>query len=152
MNTKTLKTKMGKLLQTGFLIAGVVLSMTISSTSATELVHDDFNGTQLAPIWRLHSGYATVADGWVSLSGSTPGTRGGYIVTGENSNWSDYHLTTRVIMEGGGDNWYNAPVKVRVQTLSGHNRGTYYEIELMSSLWSGGGAGVALLKCVNDVA
>ena len=99
--------------------------------------------------------------GWVTLWGSTPGTRGGYIVTGEGTAWSDYHVSTRFIAEGGGSlcvegppcAWYVAIVKVRVQILRGDNRGTYYEVYMWSppsEATTHRGAGISIVKVVND--
>jgi hypothetical protein len=154
-------TNLQKILTIFWLMIGALLGGPSSSVYAATLVHDDFKGSALQPIWRLHQGYASVQKGWVTLSGSTDGTRGGYIVTGEGSAWSDYRLSTRVVTEGGGTAcaegppcaWYVAMVKVRVQTLRGDVRGTYYDVQMWtppSEKTTHRGAFVGLLKVVDD--
>lgn len=110
------------------------------------LLHDDFDGPDLDPAWRVQRGYAdlvTIAgNGWVDLHGSSPGTRDAAIVTGEHSDWSDYRFSTRFFAEGGGDGWYMALIHFRVQEMIGWDDGTYYYFWISTPAW-GDSPGVA---------
>ncbi|MBX9926090.1 MAG: FxDxF family PEP-CTERM protein [Hyphomicrobiaceae bacterium] len=120
----------------------LALSMSLTAPAVGKmLLTDDFSGTSLDPLWTVQRGFANVANGFVSLHGSSPGTRDSNIQTAVNDqSWTDYHLSTRFIADGGGDNWYNAFIHFRIQELEPTTwyDGQYYFLLIGTSLWPNG--------------
>jgi hypothetical protein len=127
------------------------------SAHAEVLLFDDFDGSSLSPTWTIKQGFATVGGGYVDVHGSTPGSRDGWIVAneGRGNPWSDYHFSTHLIADGGGDGWYHGDLAFRVQDWHGWTMGTFYRITLNTPIWSGGagaqgGGAIALSRYVDD--
>lgn len=124
---------------------GLVLS---SAAIANILLVDDFDGNALDPAWTLDRGYADVGGGFVDLHGSTAGSRDAYIYTAlADRSWTDYHVSTRFIADGGGNNWYRGEVLFRVQSVGFWTRGDYYSVAFTTPLWgSNEGASWSLVR------
>ena len=118
--------------------------------SAGVIFNDNFSGNGLSSDWVVNRGYADVNNGYVELYGSTSGTRDGFINTHiGDSSWTDYHLTTHFIADGGGNNWYDAFVQFRVESLlpGTWGDGNYYSLFITTPLWgSNEGASWTVLK------
>lgn len=119
-----------------FAMAGAALLLA-GQARAELLLVDDFSGNSLDPRWTLDRGYAVVNGGFLDLFGSTPGaaTRDGYVYTAvADPSWTDYHLTTHLIADGG-----RTSVGFRLQTVGGFGGwGNYYGVGLTTSDWSDG--------------
>jgi len=118
--------------------SSLVLCLSLSAPAVAEiLLADDFSGTSLAPNWTIQRGFADVAGGYVDLHGSTVGRDANIQTAVGNTDWTDYHISTRFIADGGGDNWYNAVVNFRMQELNVGNwlEGHYYELIVTTPLW-----------------
>ncbi len=139
------------------IFSSLVLCLSLSAPAVAEiLLSDDFSGTSLAPNWTIQRGFADVAGGYVDLYGSTIGRDSTIETAVGNTDWTDYHLSTHFIADGGGNNWYNAGLSFRVQE---HNiggwvaPGHYYSFFITTPLWgSHEGAGWSLYRIDGDSA
>ena len=131
-----------KFIYFGFLAILSFLGTHIQPVSAGVIYQDDFNGSLDLTAWNIELGCAWTENGWVFLhrpkSGCTPPDpwRDSIIITGEGSDWSDYHFSTRFYAEGGGQNWYMAIIQFRVQEMYGWGQGTYYRLNVFTPLWN----------------
>jgi len=73
----------------------------------------------------------------VDTYGSTIGRDSNINTAVGNTDWTDYHLSTHFIADGGGNNWYNAIVTFRVQehNIGSWGDGNYYDVFLTTPLW-----------------
>lgn len=116
----------------------LALCLSLSAPAVAEiLLADDFSGTSLAPNWTVQRGYADVAGGYVDMHGSTPGARDAFIQAAVgDSNWTDYHISTHFIADGGGNNWYNALVNFRIQEAIPYTSlENLYGVQIRTPLW-----------------
>lgn len=132
----------------GAMFAGVCGLVLSSAAYAGILLVDDFDGDALDPAWTLDRGYADVDGGFVDLHGSTAGSRDAYIYTAlGDPSWTDYHVSTRFIADGGGNNWYRGEVLFRVQSVGYWTQGDYYSVAFTTPLWgSDEGASWSLVR------
>lgn len=132
------------------IFSSLVLCLSLSAPAVAEiLLADDFSGTSLAPNWTIQRGFADVAGGYVDTYGSTIGRDSAIETAVGNPDWTNYHLSTRFIADGGGNNWYNTIVNFRVQehNIGSWTEGHYYSILLTTPLWgSHEGAGWGLYR------
>lgn len=115
-----------------------------------QIFSDEFSGTSLSPAWTVERGYESVNNGWVTLHGSTPGSRDSMILAGEGSNWSNYELTTDFVSDNGPGGVDCSIICFRVQNQSGFAFGTFYSLYLFPSNSAGYPNLIQLFKYENS--